>query len=343
MKITIDDQSHHDRSWQEVVMKYNHPDLRKSIWQICNSFIPYVVLWYFMYESIAYSYWLTLLLSIVASGFLVRLFIIFHDCGHGAFFRSKKVNDFVGMIMGILAFTPYYKWHYQHHIHHATTGNLDKRGVGDIWTLTVDEYQKSTKWRRFAYRIFRNPFIMFSIGPVFLVFVMNRLTTKHMSAKEKRNVYFTNMTLLVMAILISLLIGFKAYILIQLPVILISHSVGLWLFYVQHQFDEVSWERNETWDYKTAAIKGSSFLKLPVILQWFTGNIGFHHVHHLSSRIPNYYLARCHYENNFFKDVKPIRLFSSFKALQLNLWDEASRQMISFRYAINRLRNRCNA
>ena len=333
MKTRIDTDSDPkvDRSWEKVIMKYNHPELRKSIWQICNSVIPYIFMWYLMYRSLEYSYWLTLLLSVIASGFLIRIFIIFHDCGHRSFFVSKRANNIVGKIMGILAFTPFYKWHYQHWIHHATSGNLDKRGIGDVWTMTVDEYLKSSRWNRFAYRAFRNPFIMFTIGPLLVVFFQNRIAKRNLSGLEKRNVYFTNVIVLLMAFLISWLIGFKAFILIQLPVILISHSMGLWLFYIQHQFDEVYWERDSKWDYKISAIRGSSFLKLPAILQWFTGNIGFHHVHHLSSRIPNYNLSKCHYENEIFKQVKPIVLLSTFKVLTLSLWDEATRSLISFR------------
>lgn len=331
METTNDINSKLDSSWQEVVMKYNHSDMRKSIWQICNSLIPYILMWYLMYRSLDYPYWATLLLSLPAAGLLIRLFIIFHDCGHGSFFRSKRANDTIGTIMGIFAFTPYFKWHRQHKIHHATAANLDKRDVGDVWTLTVEEYLKSSKWRRVIYRAFRNPFIMFTLGPVFVILIQNRLTKKHMTRQDKRNIYFTNVMILLMAASVSWLIGIKDYLLIQVPIILISHIIGIWLFYIQHQFDETSWERNSKWDYKTAAFKGSSFLKLPAILQWFTGNIGFHHVHHLSSRIPNYNLARCHYENDLFKEVKPITLFSTFRALTLSLWDEAARRMISFR------------
>jgi acyl-lipid omega-6 desaturase (Delta-12 desaturase) len=327
---TTNNQQETDKSWQTIVMKYNRPDLRKSIWQICNSFIPYSIMWYLMYRSLEYPYWITILLSIIAAGFLIRLFIIFHDCGHGSFFRSKRANDLVGMIFGIFAFTPYHKWQKQHHIHHVTAANLDKRGIGDVWTLTVEEYLKSSKWRRFLYRAFRNPLIMFTFGPVFML-MQHRFSTKQMTRGEKQKVYFTNIAILLMAVLISLMMGLKAYLLIQLPVIFIGYCIGLWLFYIQHQFDEVIWNRNSKWDYKTAAIGGSSFLKLPPVLQWFTGNIGFHHVHHLSSRIPNYNLARCHYENDIFKDIKPIVLFSTLKAFKLSLWDEANRQMVSFR------------
>jgi omega-6 fatty acid desaturase (delta-12 desaturase) len=322
-----------DRSWEKIIMKYNHPDLRKSIWQISNSFIPYVLMWFVMYQSLRYPYWVTLLLSLLACGFLIRLFIIFHDCGHGSFFKSAKANYFVGAICGILAFTPYKKWHYQHRVHHATSGNLDKRGIGDVWTLTVDEYMHLSKWKRIVYKSFRNPYVMFTVGPIVVVFLQNRLTHKGMTREERMNIYATNIILLVMAVGISLLIGVKAYLLIQMPIILISHSIGLWLFYVQHQFEEVSWERGTEWDYKNAAIQGSSFLKMPVVFQWFTGNIGYHHVHHLSPKIPNYYLARCHAENELFKGVKPVVLFSTFKTLRLGLWDEARRQMVTFRIA----------
>jgi acyl-lipid omega-6 desaturase (Delta-12 desaturase) len=331
MNSSITDKTASDRSWEKVVMKYNRPELRKSIWQLCNTLVPLILFWFLMVKSLQFSYWITLLLAVVASGFLIRLFIIFHDCGHGSFFRSRKANDIIGKIAGILTFTPYYKWHQQHRIHHATSGNLDKRGIGDVWTLTVEEYLNSSKGKRFFYRAFRNPIFMFTIGPLYVILIGNRLTRKQMSLKEKRNVYFTNLMLLLIATSISLLIGIKAYLLIQIPLILIAHALGIWLFYVQHQFEEVSWERDEKWDYKTAAIRGSSFLKLPPVLQWFTGNIGFHHVHHLSSKIPNYNLSRCHYENDLFKDVNPIIFTATFRTLRLSLWDERARKLTTFR------------
>ena len=332
MKTSTNNQAN-DRSWQKVIMKYNQPDFRKSIWQICNSVIPFIVLWYLMVESLQISYAITLLLALVASGLLVRIFIIFHDCGHGSFFKSKKANQIVGMICGIIAFTPYHKWHKHHSEHHATTVNLDKRGMGDVWTMTVNEYLQASIWKRFFYRAFRNPFIMFTLGPLFMVLVQNRFSNKGMTPRERWNVYFTNIVIILIGTGITILIGLKAYLLIQVPLLLISHVIGLWLFYIQHQFEDVAWDRAGSWDYKTAAIQGSSFLKLPRILQWFTGNIGFHHVHHLSPRIPNYNLARCQYENDLFKDVKPITLLSTFKALNLSLWDEANGQLVRFRKA----------
>jgi acyl-lipid omega-6 desaturase (Delta-12 desaturase) len=331
MQTDIGNNLPNDRSWEKVIMKYNKPSLIRSIWQICNSVIPYLFVWYLMYRSLSYSYWITLGLALLASGFLIRIFIIFHDCGHRSFFVSKRANTIVGMIMGMLALTPFYKWHHQHAIHHATSGNLDKRGVGDVWTKTVEEYVNSSAWDKFIYRTFRNPFVMFILGPVLVVAVQNRTTKKDMSKQEKWNVYFTNFVILAISVVLALVIGLKAYLLIQVPIVLIAHSLGIWLFYIQHQFDDVEWERQNKWDYKLSAINGSSFLKLPAVLQWFTGNIGFHHVHHLSSRIPNYYLSKCHYENEIFKGVKPVLLFSTFRALSLGLYDEANRRMISFR------------
>lgn len=318
-------------SWQKVVLKYAVPDTSQSIWQIINSLLPYIFVWYLMYKSLSYPYWITLLLSILASGFLIRLFIIFHDCGHGSFFKSKKAGNITGLITGILSFTPYRPWHAQHAIHHATAANLDKRGTGDVLTYTVDEYMNASKWNRFVYRAFRNPFIMFTIGPLFMIFFQNRITTKRMKKDEKRNVYFTNIALLIMSATISMFIGLKAYLLIQLPILYFSHAAGLWLFYIQHQFDDVAWERGDVWDYKTAALTGCSFLKLPGVLQWFTGNIGYHHVHHLSSRIPNYKLEACHNENEMFRNVKPIKFSSTFRALFLGLWDESQQKLISFK------------
>jgi omega-6 fatty acid desaturase (delta-12 desaturase) len=284
-----------------------------------------------MYLSLEVSYFLTLFLSVFAAGFMVRLFIIFHDCGHGSFFKSTKLSDVVGIILGILTFTPYYKWHRAHKIHHATVGNLDKRGTGDVWVLTVDEFNTIKRWKRRFYRVYRNPLIMFMIGSPLIFLGLNRLTNRHLNKKEKLNVYFTNFVLLLMLVLMHFTIGIKAYLMIQLPVIFIGSVMGVWLFYVQHQFEGVHWYRQDEWDYKTVALQGSSFYKLPKILQWFSGNIGFHHIHHLSPKIPNYKLAKCHKENTLFSEISPITLWTSIKSLKLRLWNERSRKLISFR------------
>lgn len=328
---SLDTKPNIDRSWEKVVRKYNQSSIKGSIWQLSNTLIPYLALWILMYYSLSYSYLLTLLLALVACGFFIRLFIIFHDCGHGSFFKSRKANKIVGMIMGILTFTPYGKWHFQHGIHHATALNLDKRGIGDIWTLTKDEYNNASTKRKLIYRIARNPFVMFILGPLFLILVQNRITTKVMRKEDKQNIYLTNVILVFFVVGMIMLLGTKTYLLIQVPILYISHSIGIWLFFVQHNFEDILWERTKDWDYLSAALRGSSYLKLPKVFQWFTGNIGFHHVHHLSSRIPNYNLEQCHSENELFHGVKPIKFFSTFKYLNLHLWDEKNQRMISFK------------
>jgi omega-6 fatty acid desaturase (delta-12 desaturase) len=283
-----------------------------------------------MIKSLQYAYWLTLILSVFASAFLIRIFIIFHDSGHGSFFKSAKANNVTGVISGILAFTPYHMWHHHHRIHHATSANLDKRGIGDVWTLTKEEYIYATNKNRLIYRFFRNPLIMFIIGPLYVVFFQNRTTKKTMTKEEKRSVYFTNIMILAISVAMSMLIGLKEYLMIQLPVLFLSHSIGIWLFLIQHNFEDVEWDRTKDWDYFKSALKGSSFLKLPAIFQWFSGNIGFHHIHHLSPRIPNYNLPRCHYENEIFNAVRPITFLQTFKFLKLHLWDEQNQRMIGF-------------
>jgi omega-6 fatty acid desaturase (delta-12 desaturase) len=269
-------------------------------------------------------------LSIFAAGFLVRIFIIFHDCGHGSFFKSQRLSRIVGIITGLMAFTPYHKWHRDHKEHHATVGNLDKRGTGDVKTLTTEEFLKRSKWNQFRYRIYRNPIFLFGIAP-FLVFVFqNRLTKKLMNTKEKWYLHLTNLALIAAILLMMWAIGWKAYLLIQLPVLYIAAIHGLWLFYVQHQYENVVWKRSNEWNYKDIALEGSSYFKLPKILQWFTGNIGFHHIHHLGPRIPNYKLPICYKENPIFQTVQPITFFSSLRSLKLRLWDEKRNKLVGF-------------
>ena len=317
-------------SWRQAVAKYENPDVRRSVWQIVNSVIPYFILWYLMYRSLEVSYWVTLPLAVLAAGFLVRIFIIFHDCGHGSFFRSHTANDVVGFLTGVLTLTPYYSWRHEHASHHATAGDLDRRGVGDVWTLTVKEYLDLSPRERFRYRFYRNPLVMLVIGPLFVFLIRHRLTQGTASKRERHSVYWTNLALVGIVALMGVTIGLKAFVLVQLPIVMISTAAGVWLFYVQHQYEGVYWERHEDWDYVTVAVQGSSFYKLPKILQWLTGNIGYHHVHHLSPRIPNYYLERCHEESSIFKEVKPITLLASLKSFTFRLWDEDRRQLIGF-------------
>jgi acyl-lipid omega-6 desaturase (Delta-12 desaturase) len=276
--------------WKEIVSRFQEPSAGRAIWQLVNTLVPYAALWYAMYRAVAVSWWLALPLMAVAGLLLVRVFIIFHDCGHGSFFRSKRVNDLVGFFTGMLTFTPYHHWRWEHSLHHASSGDLDRRGVGDIWTLTVNEYLAAPFWKRLAYRVTRNPFVLFVLAPIGLFLIYQRRPSSTASARERNSVWMMNLALVVMGVLMSWAIGFKTYALLQLGVMTVAGSAGVWMFYVQHQFEDVYWERREEWDYTAAALQGSSFYKLPKILQWFTGNIGFHHVHHLSSRIPNYNL-----------------------------------------------------
>ena len=315
--------------WQTIVAKYAKPDLRRSLWQVANTLIPYFVLWYLMIRAMEVSYWLVLGLSVFAAGFLMRTFIIFHDCGHGSFFKSKKANDFLGAITAFLNFTPYYRWKHDHAIHHATASDLDRRGVGDVYTMTVKEYLAASKLKKIAYRVMRNPFALLGVGPLLVFVITQRLPLPSQSRRQKTSVWWTNFSLAVVVTLMSLLVGWKTYVLVQLPIIFISSTLGIWLFYVQHNFDPSYWDNHEGWEFVKAGLQGSSFYKLPAVLQWFSGNIGFHHIHHLSSRIPNYNLPQCYYENELFH-VKPLTFIASLKSLSLRLYDEERKMMIGW-------------
>jgi omega-6 fatty acid desaturase (delta-12 desaturase) len=322
-------------AWKEIVSRYQKPALGRSLWQLVNTLLPYAVLWYLMYVSLAFSYWITVPLAILTGGFLVRVFIIFHDCGHGSFFKSRRANDILGFITGVLTFTPYYHWRWDHAIHHASSGDLDRRGMGDLWTLTVQEYLEASRWERFGYRLARNPFVLFVIAPLFLLLIKQRFSKAKASRRERHSVYWTNLAVLGSVAVLMWTFGFEAYLMIQLTVLLVAGSAGLWLFYVQHQFEGVYWERRGQWDYTAAALQGSSFYKLPKVLQWFSGNIGFHHIHHLSPRIPNYHLEKCHKAEALFQSVKPVTLFASFKSFTFRLWDEQRRKLVGYGHLRN--------
>jgi omega-6 fatty acid desaturase (delta-12 desaturase) len=285
-----------------------------------------------MYLSLSWSWWITLALAVLAGLFLIRIFIIFHDCGHGSFFKSPLTNDIVGFITGVLTLTPYYHWRWEHSIHHASAGALDRRGTGDVWTMTVEEYLKSSRWKRFAYRLARNPFVLFGIAPIYLFVIAQRFPAAKAHPRERWSVRWMNLAILGVAAALSSAFGIVAYVLIHLIIVMVGGGLGIWMFYVQHQFEDVYWERDENWDFTAAALKGSSFYKLPKVLQWFSGNIGFHHIHHLSSRIPNYNLERCHKSDPMFQHIKPITLFSSLKSLTFRLWDEQRGKLVGFRH-----------
>jgi omega-6 fatty acid desaturase (delta-12 desaturase) len=316
--------------WKKLVAPYQNPSRPKAAWQIINTLGPYALLWYLMYRTLAVSWWLTLPLAILAGGFLVRMFIIFHDCGHGSFFKSQRANNIWGFVSGLLTFTPYHHWRWEHSLHHATSGDLDRRGTGDIWTMTVQEYLQSSRGKRFAYRLMRNPFVLFILGPLYTFLVRHRLPKAEANRRERRSVHWMNLAILGMAAVMAAIFGLKEYLLIQFTALMVAGAAGFWLFYVQHQFEGTYWARREQWDYTAAALQGSSFYKLPPVLQWFSGNIGFHHIHHLSSRIPNYNLEKCHRANPKFHSVNVVTFFRSFKSLAFRLWDEQQRRLVGF-------------
>jgi acyl-lipid omega-6 desaturase (Delta-12 desaturase) len=318
---------------KDNVARFQTASLGKARWQVINSFVPYAVLWFAMDRALVVSYWVMLPIAILAAAFLARIFIIFHDCGHASFFKSKGANNVTGVVAGLLNLTPYRHWRWQHALHHGTAGDLDRRGSGDIWTLTVQEYLQSTRWRRFAYRLARNPIVLFVIAPLYVFVVHHRFAVPTAPTRERQSVHRTNWALLGLTLVMSAAIGLRTFLLIQLTVSALAGALGLWLFYVQHQFEGAYWVRSEEWNYTAAALQGSSFYKLPRILQWFTGNIGFHHIHHLSPRIPNYHLQRCHEADPFFKTIKPVTLLQSFKALKYRLWDEQRNVFVGFRRA----------
>lgn len=318
------------RPWKKLLAPYHRSVAWKGLWQLTNTLVPYAALWYLMYRSLAVSVWLTLPLALLAGGFLVRIFIIFHDCTHGSFFNSRRANELVGCVMGLFCFTPYYRWRREHSAHHASAGDLDRRGTGDVWTMTVQEYLEASRWKRCAYRLARNPFILFVIAPLMLFLVLERIPTAKDGPRERLSVHGTNAALVLMVAGLSWVFGWKAYLVLQLAAVMVAGSAGVWLFYVQHQFEGVYWERGQDWDYEKAALHGSSYYKLPRVLQWFSGNIGFHHIHHLSPRIPNYHLENCQRSEPLFQTVKPVTLLASLKSFNFRLWDERRRKMVGY-------------
>ena len=317
--------------WQPLVAPYARPDLRQALWQLVNSLLPFLAMWPIMFWAGRISYWLVPPLALIAGAFWIRTFIIFHDCGHGSFFKNRKANDIVGAITGVITFTPYYRWRHAHAIHHATAGDLDRREAGDIWTMTVNEYQEASPGKRLGYRIYRNPLIIFTVGAWLSFIVLQRIPVSERSRRQLMSILWTDLALLIIFVIGGLTIGMGDFLRVLVPVMMLGTSLGVWLFYVQHQFEGVYWEHHQDWDYSKAALEGSSFYKLPRILQWFSGNIGFHHIHHLSPRIPNYYLEKAYKENEMFQ-VEPITLRSSMKSMTFRLWDEDNKQLVGFGY-----------
>ncbi len=322
------------RSWAEVLRPYAHPSLGRSLFQLLNSAIPFVLMWVLMLASLEYSYWITLLLALPAAGFLVRLFIIQHDCGHGSFFRSRTANDSLGSVLGVFTLTPYAYWRKTHALHHKTSGNLDRRGFGDVTILTIKEYLALSRWGRLRYRLYRSPLVLFGIGPGFEFILRQRLpvTTPRSWTREWASVFWTNAAIVAVIVTMWQTIGIQAFVAVQLPITLIAGTTGVWLFYIQHQFEDTYWEKEDSWSFHAAGLEGSSYYDLPAILHWFTGNIGVHHVHHLSSRIPNYRLRQCLRENPELQQVTRLTFWKSLKCARLKLWDEERRKLVGFRH-----------
>ncbi|WP_026672898.1 fatty acid desaturase [Alkalihalobacterium bogoriense] len=316
---------------KKEVAPFEKTDTKASIIQLFNTLGPLVVLWYAAYLSLSISYWITLPLLIVTSGFVIRTFIIFHDCCHQSFFKSRLANDIIGTITGVLTLVPYQQWKQTHSIHHATSSNLDKRGTGDMWILTVEEYKEASIWKKIAYRVYRNPLVMFGIGPIAVFLIEYRFNRKQAKRKERINTYITNISIVALYSLLIWAIGWQAFLLIQGPVFFVSGLLGIWLFYVQHQFEDSYFEHDEEWSYVQAAVDGSSFYKLPKLLQWITGNIGYHHVHHLSPRVPNYNLEKAHEATPPLQKATTITVMTSLKSLRYRLWDESKKTFVSYK------------
>jgi acyl-lipid omega-6 desaturase (Delta-12 desaturase) len=318
-------------SWREVLAPYTQPRLPRSLLDIATSIVPYLALSVLMYLALDVSYLLVLALAVPTAGFLLRTYILFHDCTHGSFLSSKRANAWLGGALGLVVYTPFYSWRHAHAVHHATAGDLDRRGVGDVPTLTVREYQARSWLGRLGYRLFRNPLVMFGFGPIYSMIIEPRLVRRGARPRVRRSVIRTNIGLAVIIAGLCWLIGWREYVMVWGPPAWMAGAAGVWLFYVQHQFEDTYWQSAERWSYADAALRGSSHLKLPKVLQFFTGNIGLHHVHHLSARVPNYNLQRAHDDNPVFHDVPTLSLWDGVRAVRLKLWDEERGRLVSFR------------
>jgi omega-6 fatty acid desaturase (delta-12 desaturase) len=319
--------------WRDSVARHEQPSLRHSLLDVATSVVPYLGLSVAMYLCLEVSVWITLALAIPAAGFLLRTFIVFHDCAHGSFLPSKRANLWLGRLTGLLVFQPFGNWRHNHAVHHGTAGDLDRRGTGDVPTLTVEEYM-SRPWKgRLGYRLFRNPLVMFGIGPIWSLMIGPRIWSNKMRPRQRRSVIATNLALALVIGAIAWLAGLQAWLLVQMPIAVLAGTMGVFLFYVQHQFEDVYWASSEHWSYADAALQGSSYLKLPKIFQFFSGNIGLHHVHHLSAKIPNYNLQRAHDENPIFHAVPVLGVRDGLRSVRLKVIDPTSGRLLTWRQA----------
>lgn len=316
--------------WQPLVLPFTQPRAGRASWQLFSTLVPYFGIWVAIVFLAPISWWLCLPLCLINGALMVRTFILFHDCGHGSFFRAKWANTAWGIVTGVLSFTPYHLWHTAHRTHHGASGNLDKRGTGDVWTMTVAEYNAAPRRKRALYRFVRSPFTLILIAPLWMFAIENRFAKGKVRMWERFSVWYTNIALGGIVVGMGFAMGFLDFIVMQLVVLAVAGAIGVWLFYTQHQFEGVYWQRGKEWDYAAAALVGSSYLKLPRVLQWFSGNIGFHHVHHLHARIPNYNLQACHESHPMFREVPHVDLLAGIKTFGLKLWDEANQRLVCF-------------
>ncbi len=318
--------------WNRILEPYRTPDTVRSVTQLVVTSLCFLGLWYGAYRALAVGYWLVLLVAVPAAGFMMRLFIIQHDCGHGSFLRSRRARDWIGRLIGVLLLTPYDYWKRTHAYHHAHSGDLDFRGMGDVDTFTVAEYFSWSRWHRLKYRLYRHPIVLFAIGPVWQFGVKHRYPwdAPRNWTMAWRSVWWTNAGIAAGVTGGALAVGIRPFLLVQAPITMMATAAGVWMFYVQHQFEHTYWDRHEEWDYYDASLHGASYLVLPRPLDWLTGSIGVHHVHHMSPRIPNYRLRQAHEENPEFHEVTRIRPSDTIGLVRRALWDEDERRLVTF-------------
>jgi omega-6 fatty acid desaturase (delta-12 desaturase) len=322
--------------WRRTLAPFATPCPRRGLLAVATSVVPYLALSAAIYGTLGVSLAVTVALTILAAGFLVRVFVVFHDCAHGSLLPSRRANMMLGSALGMLVLSPFVRWRHDHAVHHATAGDLDRRGVGDIITLTVDEYA-ARSWRgRLGYRMLRNPFVMFGLGPIIAMVIGPRIVARGARPRMRNSVLATDAVLVALVGGLCWLMGWADFLIVWAPAAILAGSVGIWLFYVQHQFEDTYWQNDGEWSYADAALRGSSYLKLPPVLQFFTGNIGLHHVHHLNARIPNYHLQRAHESSPLFATVPTLTLWDGLRAVRLKLWDERSGRLVTFAQARRR-------